>query len=346
MSRGAILGVFDEGCMGMYNAIIPDELLFPIKFYKERLSQSALLYGMSRVSSDDAERAFRWIEDRGFDFRFGPDGETDLTKGQVIEQLKMYIAAGRIGHEHGCAAIGIQYQLGLKDMCCASDLAEGLFNNSERPPIYAADGTEILAGEPYTHFNEVDECAGLDGLLTKWVHQQHGQPVESTLHDLRWSDIDRSGTVDGEIWVLEISGAAPPAHHIGGYAGSCGERQASMYFPYGGSTLSGIAKPGEIVWSRIYVEDNQLNMDIGRATVVELPVEETQRRLDSTTKVWPIMHARLHNVSRNQLMAKHKANHIQVAYANSSEEADKCMKTKAALAAQFGMAVNLCGVKA
>jgi hypothetical protein len=25
--RGAILGIFDEGCMGMYNAIIPDELL-------------------------------------------------------------------------------------------------------------------------------------------------------------------------------------------------------------------------------------------------------------------------------------------------------------------------------
>ena len=25
----AIMGVFDEGCMGMYNAIIPDELLHP-----------------------------------------------------------------------------------------------------------------------------------------------------------------------------------------------------------------------------------------------------------------------------------------------------------------------------
>ena len=24
-SRKAIMGVFDEGCMGMYNAIIPDE---------------------------------------------------------------------------------------------------------------------------------------------------------------------------------------------------------------------------------------------------------------------------------------------------------------------------------
>src|SRR5262252_8942788 len=36
----AILGVFDEGCMGMYNAIIPDELLHPTGVFKERLSQS------------------------------------------------------------------------------------------------------------------------------------------------------------------------------------------------------------------------------------------------------------------------------------------------------------------
>ncbi|MGC4053074.1 MAG: hypothetical protein QM757_27525 [Paludibaculum sp.] len=38
----AIMGVFDEGCMGMYNAIIPDELLHRIGVFKERLSQSAL----------------------------------------------------------------------------------------------------------------------------------------------------------------------------------------------------------------------------------------------------------------------------------------------------------------
>ena len=39
----AIMGIFDEGCMGMYNAIIPDELLHPTGVFKERLSQSALV---------------------------------------------------------------------------------------------------------------------------------------------------------------------------------------------------------------------------------------------------------------------------------------------------------------
>ena len=46
--RQAILGIFDEGCMGMYNAIIDDELLNPTGIYKERLSQSALYAGMRR----------------------------------------------------------------------------------------------------------------------------------------------------------------------------------------------------------------------------------------------------------------------------------------------------------
>ena len=36
------MGVFDEGCMGMFNAIIPDELLHPTGVFKERLSQSTL----------------------------------------------------------------------------------------------------------------------------------------------------------------------------------------------------------------------------------------------------------------------------------------------------------------
>ncbi len=45
----AILGVFDEGCMGMYNAIIDDEYLNPMGLYKERLSQSALVAEMRLV---------------------------------------------------------------------------------------------------------------------------------------------------------------------------------------------------------------------------------------------------------------------------------------------------------
>jgi hypothetical protein len=58
----AIMGIFDEGCMGMYNAIIPDELLHPTGVFKERLSQSALYAGMQLVSEEEARRVRGWLD--------------------------------------------------------------------------------------------------------------------------------------------------------------------------------------------------------------------------------------------------------------------------------------------
>src|SRR5438309_8814874 len=136
----AILGVFDEGCMGMYNAIIPDELLHPTGVFKERLSQSALYAAMQCVTADEAQRVRAWLDARGIQFLTGLHPETELTDGQILEQCKMYIAAMRIADEFGCDAIGIQYQQGLKDLTPASDLAEGLFNNVDRPPVREATG--------------------------------------------------------------------------------------------------------------------------------------------------------------------------------------------------------------
>src|SRR5581483_6439430 len=158
----AILGVFDEGCMGMYNAIIPDELLHRVGVFKERLSQSALVAAMQQVSDDEAQSVRDWLDKRGMKFKTGPNPETDLTDAQILEQCKMYIAALRIADDFGCDAIGIQYQQGLKDMAPASDLVEGLLNNVERPPAFSHDGRELYAGRALPHFNEVDECAGLD----------------------------------------------------------------------------------------------------------------------------------------------------------------------------------------
>ena len=89
---------------------------------------------------------------------------------QILEQCKMYIAALRIANEFGCDAIGIQYQQGLKDMAPASDLAEGLLNNAERPPVLRRGRTKSsMPGGPLPHFNEVDECAGVDALITNRV---------------------------------------------------------------------------------------------------------------------------------------------------------------------------------
>ena len=342
----SIMGVFDEGCMGMFNAIIPDALLFPCGVFKERLSQSALYYATTQVTDEEAREVYAWYRSKGLKFHFGPDAANDLNEVQVLAQCKLYIAAVRLADEFGCESIGIQYQQGLKDLLPASDLAEGSLNNDDRPPVLRADGTTIREGQAIVHFNEVDECAGLDGLFINRVHRALGQPVETTLHDLRWADFDASGTVEDYVWVWLISGAAPPAHHISGWAGSDSLRQPKMYFGLGGGSLRGIAKPGEIVWSRIFVADGRLKMDIGRAKVVELPKSETQRRWKATTEQWPIMHAVTYGVSRDQMMARHQANHVQVAYGHSAAEADQALYVRAALANELGLEVSYCGTKA
>jgi hypothetical protein len=313
--------------------------------FKERLSQSALYYETTQVSDDEAHEVRQWMTDRGMRFNTGPDEATDLTDNQIHLQCKTYIAALRIADDFGCHTIGIQYQQGLKDLLPASDLVEGTLNNADRPPVKSRDGSRVLyEGEPLPHFNEVDECAGLDGLLTYRVHKAMGQPVENTLHDLRWGDIDRGGTVTDYVWVFLISGSAPPAH-FGGWENASSERQPSMYFRLGGGTVKGISKPGEIVWSRIYIEDGKLKMDLGRGGVVSLSQEETTRRWNATTPQWPIMHAVTYGTSRDQMMARHKSNHIQVAYANSDVEADKALLVKASFAASLGITVAICGTK-
>ncbi len=145
--------------------------------------------------------------------------------------------------------------------------------------------------------------------------------------------------------MYEISGAVPPQHFVGGYAGAVSERQPPMYFPLGGGTLKGVSKPGEIVWSRIFVEKGKLKADLGRAKVVELPAEETERRWNITTPQWPIMHAVTYGVSRDQFMGRHKANHIQVAYGPDAEGANLALAAKAAAFKNLGMQVSICGTE-
>jgi hypothetical protein len=340
----AILGIFDEGCMGMYNAIIDDEMLNATGIYKERLSQSGLVAGMRQASDDEAQGVRDWLEERGLKFVTGTDNATDLTDSQILEQCKMYIAAVRIAHDFGCDAIGIQYQQGLKDMSPASDLVEGLLNNVDRPPVYhAKTGEELYPGAALPHFNEVDEGAAVDALVTNRIWNALGFDPSTTLHDIRWGEHYSGNSVDDYVWVFLISGAAPASHFIGGYAGASSERQSPMYFRLGGGTLKGISKPGDIVWSRVYIMDGKLQADIGRAHVVELPAEETERRWQLSSPQWPIMHAVLHGVTRDQLMARHKANHIQVVYASSAQDADRALAVKAAMFADMGIEVHLCG---
>jgi hypothetical protein len=343
LRRKAILGVFDEGCMGMYNAVLDDELLNPMGIYKERLSQSALVARMGTVAADDAVAVRAWLDAAGLQFVTGPDPSIDLTDTQILDQCRMYIAAVRMAHEFGCDAIGIQYQQGLKDMVPASDLVEGLLNNPDRPPVYSESGQLLYGGLALPHFNEVDEGAAVDALLTNRVWLALGLDPSTTLHDLRWGETLVLNGQEQFVWVLQISGAAPASHLRGGYAGSLSERQPPMYFPLGGGTLKGVGRPGEIVWSRVYQRAGALHMDIGTGTVVELSEAETARRWYQTTSQWPIVNTVMHGITRDAFMARHPANHVSIAYAEDLASAQQALAMKAMLFHHLGGTVHLCG---
>jgi hypothetical protein len=324
----------------MYNAIIDDEPLNRSGFYKERLSQSALFARMRTVATEEARAVREWLDAKGLKFNTGTDEATELTGAQILDQCRMYIAAVRIAHDFGCDSIGIQYQQGLKDLSPASDLVEGLLNNPDRPPVFGEDGAELFAGRALPHFNEVDECAGVDGVITNRVWTALGLDPSTTLHDVRWGK-DHNGQF---VWLWQISGAAPASHFVGGYAGSQSDRQPPMYFPLGGGTLKGIGKPGNIVWSRVFVEGGALHIDLGLAEVITLPPAETEARWNEVTRQWPMVSVVTEGVSRDAFMARHRANHVSIAYAGDRSEAMHALAVKAAMCAELGITVHLCGV--
>jgi hypothetical protein len=276
--------------------------------------------------------------------RTGSDPATELTDQQIHEQCKMYIASVRIAADFSCDVMGIQYQQGLKDMVPAPDLVEGLLNNAVRPPVYDEQTkSELYAGGPLPHFNEVDECAGVDAILTNGCWTTLGMDPSTTLHDVPWGETYNGEGISDFVWVLQIAGAAPANHFAGGYAGSSSERQPAMYFPLGGRSLKGVGRKGKIVWSRVFVERRSLHIDIGLGSVVELPTAELKPRWKNTTPQWPLVNAIFDGVSRDALMSRHQANHVNIAYANDRNEAKHALAVKAAMAFELGIQVHLCG---
>jgi hypothetical protein len=55
------------------------------------------------------------------------------------------------------------------------------------------------------------------------------------------------------------------------------------------------------------------------------------------------MHLVLKGISRDQFMARHKANHIQVVYAPDRAGARRALWAKAAAFHEMGVGVSLCG---
>jgi L-fucose isomerase-like protein len=311
-----IMGQMDPGCMGMLNALINPAKLGAIGMPLELLNQSDLLAEMELVSDREAQDHLNWLVKKATWFNWGTDQFEELVFDQVISQMKMYSAAARIYKRFGLSAIGIPYQLGLVRCVPASDLAEGILNNSERPDVADPDSGEIIErGKPIVHFNEGDIGAGVPQVIMRDIYVRKNLPPETTLHDVRWGR-----KYDGKfLWVLEISGAAPPAH-FGGWQNTKVYRQPKGYFPLGGGTCSGISKPGAITWARFYESFGEIGMDCGTGEVVALPAGEVEDRRKKTTYEWPIANTHIPGYDADQLMATHMSNHIVIGYGDILQE--------------------------
>ena len=185
----AIMGIFDEGCMGMYNAIIPDELLHPTGVFKERLSQSALYAAMQRVTDAEARDVRCWLDAQGHAVSHRPRSgdrahrRPDPGAVQDVHRRPAHRRRFRLRrHRHPVSA-------GLEGS--APGVRPGGRPAEQRGPPAGArcrDGRVLYEGEALPHFNEVDECAGLDALVTNRIWTQLGFDPETTLHDVRYGE--------------------------------------------------------------------------------------------------------------------------------------------------------------
>jgi len=344
----ARLGVFDPLCMGMLNAAFDEEVLVGTGISVRRLNQSDLYAEMQTIPKAQGLAHMKKLESWGMKVDRGDDFETKVTDDQLAEQGQMYEALVRYAYREGLLGVGIPYQLGLARLCAASDLPEAMLNSSQRPPV-EYEGKILFDGEPVMCANEADMGCGVDQIMSKLILQGMHISPETTQHDVRWGErykgpyAGKNANIDAFIWVFELSGNTPAEHVLGGWSGVTAVRQPHMFFQKGGASTKCICKPGEIVWSRVYVDEGVLSMDLGRGGVVELAREETERRWKATTEEWPIMNAITYGVSRDQLMAKHKSNHITIHYAPDAATATEAMFAKASMAKAMGMKVYICG---
>ena len=154
--------------------------------------------------------------------------------------------------------------------------------------------------------------------LMKRLLKEKGLHQAVMFHDVRWGGVHD----DRFVWVLLNSGSCGAYafnHDPDTLRGVHSYRQPAGYFPVPGGTFAGESLPGEITWSRCYINGGELWMDIGMGAVVKLPASKRDAWWEGTTRQWPFMAADL-GVSQETIMAHYMSNHVAVAYGDIFQE--------------------------
>jgi L-fucose isomerase-like protein len=302
--------------MGMINGYFGPRLLAKHGFAEHKVDQAWLPDRMKKVSDARVETAFRFVVEKGVTFHWREKGVDDFTEEATGTQLRMYLAVLDLLAEFKADCLGWQYQLGLLPVLPPSDFCEGLLNSVCRPE---SNGDLVITS------TEADQGNLVPMELMKRLLKAKGLHQAVLFHDVRWG-----GRHDGQwYWVLLNSGSC------GAYAfnhdpttlrGVHSYRQPAGYFPIPGGTFAGESLPGPITWSRCYIKEDALWMDIGRGEVVSLPPAVRDAWWEGTTRQWPFMAADL-GCSMETVMAHYMSNHIAVAYGDIFGELAACCQT-------------------
>jgi L-fucose isomerase-like protein len=295
--------------MGMINGYFGPRLLARHGFAEHKVDQAWLPVRLPTVKPKRVDQAFQFVKDKGVQFHWRENGNTDFTEESSRTQLQMYLAVLDLLAEFKADCLGWQYQLGLLQALPPSDFAEGLLNSVCRPE---SNGDVIITSTEADQGNLVPMELMKRLLLKKGLHQA------VMFHDVRWGN-----THDGRwLWVLLNSGSCGAYafnHEPHTLKGVNSYRQPAGYFPIPGGTFAGESLPGKITWARSYIKNDVLWMDVGQGEVVKLPAKVRDAWWQGTTRQWPFMAADL-GCSMETVMAHYMSNHIAVAYGDVFEE--------------------------
>lgn len=307
--------------MGMTNGYFGYNILNKYGFTEHKVDQAWLIDRGRKISQARIDKAFAFVKQNGVTFHY--DESDDFDEDATKEQLRDYLTILDLVDEFKADCVGWQYQLGLINLRPPSDFSEGLLNSMCRPE---SNGDTIVTA------TEGDQGNLVPMELMKRVLKAKGLPRSVIFHDLRWG-----GEHEGRfVWVLLNSGSCSSYafnHDESTLKGVHSYRQAIAYFPSPGGTFTGESLPGEITWSRAYLKDGELWMDIGRGEVVKLPEQKRDEWWSGTTREWPFMAADL-GIRQDTLMAHYLSNHIVVAYGDIFAE-------MVALSKQLGFKIRI-----
>ncbi len=301
--RRVLALMLGDTSMGMINGYFGPRRLASIGFSEHKVDQAWIIDRGKRIDDERISAALAFVKDHGVTFHYGEAQAEDFDEEATREQLRDYLAVLDLVNEFKCDCVGWQYQLGLVPLRPPSDFAEGLLNSACRPE---SNGEAIVTA------TEADQGNLVPMELMKRLLAAKGLAPAVMFHDVRWG-----GEHEGRfLWVLLNSGSCSAYafnHDLTTLKGVHSYRQPAGYFPVPGGTFAGESLPGAVTWSRAYLKDDELWMDVGRGEVVALPPAQRDAWWDGTTRQWPIMVTDL-GVRRDTLMAHYLSNHVAVAY--------------------------------